>query len=88
MNIRSQPCTKSARASQHGVPRNRCLFPSTVYDFSRGDALASPTRLTRVASEVGGVGLVVNSKPLAVDFYKRFGLEPTADHPLNVFLPI
>ena len=26
-------------------------------------------RVTRIASEVGGIGLVVNAKPPAVDFY-------------------
>ncbi len=45
-------------------------------------------RISRIASEVGGVGLVVNAKPSAVDFYKRYGFEPMADHPLNLFLPI
>ena len=45
-------------------------------------------RVTRIASEVGGIGLVVNAKPTAVDFYKRYGFEAMADHPLNLFLPI
>jgi len=45
-------------------------------------------RVTRIASEVGGIGLVVNAKPPAVEFHKRYGLEQMADHPLNLFLPI
>jgi len=49
------------------------------------DALA---RVTRIAKEVGGIGLVVNAKHSAVDFYQRYGFEPMADHPRNLFLPI
>lgn len=45
-------------------------------------------RVTRIANEVGGIGLVVNAKPSAVDFYKRYGFEPMADHPRNLFLPL
>ncbi|NDP40452.1 MAG: GNAT family N-acetyltransferase [Rhodoferax sp.] len=45
-------------------------------------------RVTRIASEVGGIGLVVNAKPPAVEFYKRYGFEQMADHPLNLFLSI
>lgn len=45
-------------------------------------------RVTRIASEVGGTGLVVNAKAAAVDFYKRYGFEPMADHPLNLFLSL
>lgn len=56
-----------------------------VGEFMLFDAI---DRITRIASEVGGVGLVVNAKPPAVDFYKRYGFEPMADHPLNLFLPI
>ena len=44
-------------------------------------------RVTRITSDVGGVGLVVNAKPGAVEFYRRYGFEPMADHPLNLFLP-
>jgi GNAT superfamily N-acetyltransferase len=43
-------------------------------------------RVTRIAKEVGGIGLVVNAKPQAVGFYKQYGFEPMADHPLNLFL--
>ena len=56
-----------------------------VGEFMLFDAI---DRITRIANEVGGVGLVVNAKPPAVDFYKRYGFEPMADHPLNLFLPI
>lgn len=45
-------------------------------------------RASRIAMEVGGVGLVVDAKPMAVDFYQRYGFEPMADHPQHLFLPI
>lgn len=45
-------------------------------------------RVTRIAGEVGGIGLVVNAKESAVDFYKRYGFEQMADHPLNLFLSL
>ena len=45
-------------------------------------------RVTRIASEVGGIGLVVNAKLSAVDFYRRYGFEQMADHPQNLFLPL
>jgi len=45
-------------------------------------------RVTRIASEVGGIGLVVNARPPAAEFYKRYGFEQMADHPLNLFLSI
>ena len=44
-------------------------------------------RTTRIAAEVGGVGLVVDAKPSAVDFYQRYGFEAMADHPRHLFLP-
>lgn len=56
-----------------------------IGEFMLFDAI---DRVTRIASEVGGVGLVVNAKPPAVDFYKRYGFELMADHPLHLFLPI
>lgn len=45
-------------------------------------------RITRISQEVGGVGIVVNAKLSAIDFYKQYGFEQMADHPLNLFLPI
>lgn len=45
-------------------------------------------RVTRIAREVGGVGLVVNAKPNAVNFYKSYGFEQIADHPQNLFLTL
>ncbi len=45
-------------------------------------------RVTRIAQEVGGIGLVVNAKQSAVEFYKRYGFEQMADHPHNLFLPL
>ena len=45
-------------------------------------------RATRIASEVGGVGLVVDAKPVAVEFYQKYGFEQMADHPQNLFLPL
>lgn len=44
-------------------------------------------RVTRIAKEVGGIGLVVNAKPSAVEFYQNYGFEQMADHPPNLFLP-
>jgi GNAT superfamily N-acetyltransferase len=44
-------------------------------------------RVTRISIEVGGIGLVVNAKHSAVDFYQKYGFEPMADHPQNLFLP-
>ena len=45
-------------------------------------------RITRISQDVGGVGVVVNAKPSAIDFYKQYGFEQMSDHPLNLFLPI
>lgn len=45
-------------------------------------------RVTRIASEVGGIGLVVNAKASAINFYQRYGFEQMADHPLDLFLPL
>ncbi len=45
------------------------------------------SRLTRLASEVGGIGIVVDAKPESVDFYLGYGFEQMSDHPLNLFLP-
>lgn len=56
-----------------------------VGEFMLFDAI---DRVTRIAAEVGGVGLVVNAKPGAVDFYGRYGFEPMADHPHHLFLPV
>lgn len=55
-----------------------------IEEFMLFDAI---DRATRVSGEVGGVGLVVNAKPSAVDFYQRYGFEQMADHPQNLFLP-
>jgi GNAT superfamily N-acetyltransferase len=44
-------------------------------------------RGTRIATEVGGIGLVVNAKYSAIEFYQKYGFEQMADHPLNLFLP-
>ena len=45
-------------------------------------------RLTRISKEVGGIGLVVDAKHSAIDFYQKYGFEQMADHPQNLFLPI
>ena len=45
-------------------------------------------RVTRIAKEVGGIGLVVNAKHSAVEFYQKYGFEQMADHPQNLFLSI
>lgn len=43
-------------------------------------------RVTRIADEVGGIGLVVNAKPSAIEFYRQYGFEQMMDHPLNLLL--
>lgn len=55
-----------------------------IGEFMLFDAI---DRATRIAGEVGGIGLVVNAKLSAVDFYQRYGFEQMADHPQNLFLP-
>lgn len=55
-----------------------------IGEFMLFDAI---DRAMRVASDVGGVGLVVNAKRTAVDFYKQYGFEQMRDHPYNLFLP-
>lgn len=46
-------------------------------------------RLTDTAAIVGGMGILVDSKPSALPFYQRYGFEPLADdHPLELFLPL
>ena len=45
-------------------------------------------RVTRIAGEVGGAGLVVDAKPSAINFYRQYGFEQLADHPSKLFLPI
>jgi GNAT superfamily N-acetyltransferase len=54
-----------------------------IGEFMLFDAI---DRATRIAGEVGGIGLVVNAKLSAVDFYQRYGFERMADHPQNLFL--
>lgn len=56
-----------------------------IGEFMLFDAI---DRVTRIAGEIGGVGLMVNAKESAIDFYKRYGFEQMADHPLNLFLPL
>lgn len=46
------------------------------------------TKARRIASEVGGVGIIVDAKPAAVGFYTQYGFEPLTDHPLKLFLRI
>lgn len=56
-----------------------------IGEFMLFDAI---DRVTRITGEVGGIGLVVNAKHAAVDFYTRYGFEQMADHPHNLFLPL
>ena len=44
-------------------------------------------RTSKAAQVVSGVGLVVDAKPAAVEFYLRYGFEQLLDHPLKLFLP-
>ena len=46
------------------------------------------TKARRIASEVGGVGIIVDAKPASVGFYTQYGFEPLTDHPLKLFLRI
>lgn len=55
-----------------------------IGEFMLFDAI---DRATRISGEVGGIGLVVNAKHSAVEFYQRYGFEQMADHPQNLFLP-
>lgn len=45
-------------------------------------------KVTEASNNIGGIGLIVNAKPNAVSFYKRYGFEPMEDHPQNLFLKI
>lgn len=58
-----------------------------IGEYMLFDAIDRVT-VTRIAEEIGGIGLVVNAKPSAVGFYNRYGFEQMADHPLNLFLPL
>lgn len=55
-----------------------------IGEFMLFDAI---DRANRISGEVGGIGLVVNAKHSAVDFYQRYGFELMGDHPQNLFLP-
>jgi GNAT superfamily N-acetyltransferase len=55
-----------------------------IGEFMLFDAI---DRATRISGEIGGIGLVVNAKLSAVDFYQRYGFELMVDHPQNLFLP-
>jgi predicted GNAT family N-acyltransferase len=56
-----------------------------IGEFMLFDAI---DRVTRIATEIGRICLVVNAKPSAVAFYTRYGFEQMADHPHNLFLPL
>lgn len=43
-------------------------------------------RTTRVADEIGGVGLVVDAKSSAIDFYRNYGFVEMPDRPQNLIL--
>jgi GNAT superfamily N-acetyltransferase len=45
-------------------------------------------RVTRIAQEIGGMGLVVNAKASAIGFYKHYDFEQMPEHEQNLFLPI
>lgn len=46
------------------------------------------TRAEESIKNVGGVGLVVESKPDAVAFYEKFDFVQMADNPQHLFLPL
>lgn len=54
-----------------------------IGEFMLFDAI---DRANRIADEIGGIGLVVNAKPSAVEFYERYGFDVMADHPQNLIL--
>ena len=54
-----------------------------IGEFMLFDAIE---RVTRISGEVGGIGLIVNAKDSAVEFYHRYGFEQMADHPQNLIL--
>jgi GNAT superfamily N-acetyltransferase len=56
-----------------------------IGEFMLFDAI---NRVTRIAAEAGGVGLVVDAKSTAVGFYRQYGFEPMADHPYKLFLAL
>lgn len=56
-----------------------------IGEFMLFDAI---DRASRIAIDVGGVGLMVDAKPTTVDFYQRYGFDPMADHPQYLFLAI
>lgn len=56
-----------------------------VGEFMLQDAV---DRASRIAAEVGGIGLVVDAKPSAIEFYRSYGFEQMGDHPQNLFLRI
>jgi hypothetical protein len=45
-------------------------------------------RATRISKNVGGVEMVASAKPATIDFFRQYGFEQMADHPLNLFLMI
>ena len=56
-----------------------------IGEFMLFDAI---DRVTRIATEIGGVGLIINAKSSAVDFYLQYGFEQMSNHPHNLFLPV
>ncbi|MCK6390847.1 MAG: hypothetical protein L6Q40_07465 [Azonexus sp.] len=70
--------------------QNRVGFRSELsHDAAKSPVTFREMRsVTRVVNEVGGIGLVVNAKHSAIEFYQKFGFEQMEDHPQNLFLPI
>jgi GNAT superfamily N-acetyltransferase len=56
-----------------------------IGEFMLFDAI---DRVTRIAQEIGGIGLVVDAKPSALGFYQRYGFAPLAGHPQKLFLSL
>jgi predicted GNAT family N-acyltransferase len=46
------------------------------------------SRIVSVSDEIGGVLVLVDAKPTAVNFYLRYGFERFEDHPESLFIPI
>ena len=56
-----------------------------IGEFMLFDAI---DRVTRISSEIGGIGLMDDAKESAVAFYRNYGFEPMGDHPHHLVLRI
>jgi GNAT superfamily N-acetyltransferase len=45
-------------------------------------------RVTDISNNIGGIGLIVDAKDDAIEFYRRYGFKQTPDHSHKLFLKI